>query len=62
MKALSIELELEDLEYYQKEAVFDEILQHVPTESSISNLAASWTQAWDNLGDEYAEVKKMISE
>ena len=65
MKALSIELEKEDLRDEQKKAVFDEILETAEifktAETSISKSSTRWIRAWDSLGWECDELKNMIA-
>ena len=58
-KALSIELDNEDLENYHKEAVFDEILRKVPTENSTLKLFSRSTQASDTVHNEFDQLKIM---
>ena len=48
-KALSIELENQDVEYSEKESLLKELLENVPAESSNSNLYVTGSQNSETL-------------
>ena len=58
-RALSIELEEVVTERCEKEALFDEIIQNLPTENSTLNFSTNLSQASDTLQDEFDQLKRM---
>ena len=54
-----IELEQGEPQMYQKEALFDEIIQNLPTENSTLNFFTNLSQAADTLQDELNQLKRI---